>query len=114
MSTSSASPLTALTYVTPSGVIDAMSPSFGNCTQRAVVLDDPVQHDRELVVVAGGEGMRVLLGDAAVRRPARMTEAGARDRTVRAGGLRQVREVPDRAHVFETVLFEERDSGRVV
>ena len=46
--------------------------------QLAVVLDDPVQHDRELVGVAAGERVRILVGDPAVRRPARVTEAGRR------------------------------------
>ena len=43
--------------------------------QLAVVLDDPVQHDRELVLVAAGERMRVLLVDGAVGGPARVAEA---------------------------------------
>ena len=46
--------------------------------QLAVVLDDPVEDDRELAAVAAGERMRVPLGDAAVRRPARVAEAGGR------------------------------------
>ena len=42
--------------------------------QLAVVLDDAVQDDRERLVVAGRQRMRVLLGDAAVRRPAGVAE----------------------------------------
>ena len=63
--------------------------------QLAVVLDDPVEDDRELLGVLGGERVRVLLGDAAVRRPARVTEPGRRGRAVHAGALLEVLEVPD-------------------
>ena len=52
--------------------------------ELAVVLHDPVQHDREPAVVAPAERMRVLLGDRAVGCPARMPEAGRRDGAVRA------------------------------
>ena len=44
----------------------------------AEVLDDPVQDDREVVVVAGRQRVRVQLGDAAVCRPARVAEPGCR------------------------------------
>ena len=46
--------------------------------QLAVVLDDPVQDDRDLGPVAAAERMRVRLRDGAVRGPARVTEAGRR------------------------------------
>ena len=82
--------------------------------QLAVVLDDPVQDDRQLVLVARRQRMRVQLGDAAVGRPARVAEAGGRDRAVRAGRLLQEREIPDGADVIEAVLLEERDAGRVI
>ena len=82
--------------------------------QLAVVLDDPVQDDRQLVLVARRQRMGVLLGDAAVGRPARVAEAGRRDGAVRAGRLLQEREVPDGADVLEAVLLEERDPGRVI
>ena len=65
--------------------------------QLAVVLDDPVQHDRELVVVAAGERVRVLVRNRAVGRPARVAEPGRRRRAVRAGGRLQLLEVADRA-----------------
>jgi hypothetical protein len=80
----------------------------------AVVLDDPVEHDRHLAVVAGGERMCVLLGDAAVRRPAGVAEAGRRGGDVRLRSVLQELEVPDRADVLESPLFEECDAGRVV
>ena len=48
--------------------------------ELAVVLDDAVEHDRELRRVAAGERVRVRLGHAAVRRPARVAEAGRRRR----------------------------------
>ncbi len=44
--------------------------------QLPVVLDDPVEDDRQLRALAAGERVRVLLGDAAVRRPAGVAEAG--------------------------------------
>src|SRR5213075_997249 len=52
----------------------------------AVVLDDAVQHDAELAVVAPRQRVCVLLADALVRRPARVAEPGARARSVRSGG----------------------------
>ena len=56
-------------------------------TELAVVLDDPVQDDREIVVIAASERVRVVLGDAAVGRPARVAETGRGERAVRAGRL---------------------------
>ena len=82
--------------------------------QLAVVLDDPVQDDRDLRGVAAGQRMRVLLGDAAVRRPARVTEAVCVRPGVRAGRVLQVLEVADRANVLEPVVLAQRDAGRVV
>jgi hypothetical protein len=42
--------------------------------ELAVVLDDPVEDDRDLRGVAAGERMRILDGDAAVRGPPRMAQ----------------------------------------
>ena len=78
--------------------------------QLPVVLDDAVEDDRELRVVAGGEGMRVLLGHAAVRRPAGVAEAGGRLRPVRPGLLLGAGQVagaaPDVAHLQDHVPRE--------
>ena len=93
---------------------ERMSAGLELAFQLAVVLDDAVEHDRELSLVAAGERMRVVLVHRAVRRPARMTEAGRRGRAVRACGALEVGEVPDRADVVEPVLFEQRNPGRVV
>ena len=82
--------------------------------QLAEVLDDPVQDDRELVGVAPGERVRVRLGDAAVRRPARVAETVARMRPVRPRCLLQALKVADGAHVVEPVLLAQRDTRRVV
>ncbi len=82
--------------------------------QLAVVLDDPVQHDRDLVLVAAGQRMRVLLGHAAVRRPARVPEAVRRLGSVRAGGRLQDLQVADGAHVLEPVGFTQREARGVV
>ena len=82
--------------------------------QLAVILDDAVQDDRELRCSAADEGVRVELGDRAVRRPARVAEAGRRGGAVRPGASLQVPERADRAHVVETVSLEQRDAGGVV
>ena len=82
--------------------------------ELAVVLDDPVEDDRKVVWIAACQRVRVLLGDPAVRRPARMSEARGRARMVRSGAVSQVPEVADRAYVVEPVLLEERKPGRVV
>ena len=83
-------------------------------TQLAVVLDDPVQDDRHLRAVAAGQRVRVRLGDAAVRRPARVAEPVVRLRAVRPRGLLQVLEIADRADVLEPAGFAQRDPGGVV
>src|SRR5207237_5545540 len=82
--------------------------------QLAEVLDDPVQDDRELAVVAARQRVRILLRDRAVGRPARVPEAGRRDGAVRAGGGDQVLQVADRAHVVEGIVLTQREAGRVV
>ena len=82
--------------------------------ELAVVLDDAVEDDRDLRGLAAGEGMGVRLGDAAVRRPARVPEPGGRGRAVRAGARLQVPERADRADVLEPARLEEGDPGRVV
>ncbi len=82
--------------------------------QLAEVLDNPVQRDRDLAPVAARERMRVLLGDLAVRRPARVADAGAGVGAVRLDRLLQVVQVADRADVFEPTVFEQAHTGRVV
>ena len=82
--------------------------------QLAVVLDDPVQHDRELAVVAAGQRVGVLLGDCAVGRPAGVAEPGRRDGAVRAGGVLEHLEVTDRPHVVEPIVLAEGEPGGVV
>jgi hypothetical protein len=82
--------------------------------QLAEVLDDPVQDDGELRVLAADERVGVLLGHAAVRGPAGVAEAGRGDGAVRAGRLAEEGEVSHRADVVEPVVLEEREPGRVV
>ena len=48
----------------------------GSCSM-ALVLDDPVVHDRD-APLGIGEGMRVALGGLAVGRPARVADPGGR------------------------------------
>ena len=82
--------------------------------QLAVVLDDPVQDDRELPVLAARERVRVVLVHPAVGRPAGVPDPCRRARAVRPGSLLQVLEVADGPHVLEPVLLEQRDPRRVV
>src|SRR4030095_1461842 len=66
-------------------------------SEFAVVLDDAVEHDRELRRIAAGERVRVGLRHTAVRRPARVPEAGRRRRPVARGALLPVAQWPARA-----------------
>ena len=109
------------------GVLDQVRDDFGvrlraervPCREQlfaplAVVLDDAVEDDREPTVVAGGERVRVLLRDAAVCRPARVAEAGRRDRSEPFGRELQVLEVADGAEVGKPVVLEQGEAGRVI
>ena len=82
--------------------------------QLAVVLDDPVEDDRKLAVLATGERVRVVLADTAVGRPARVADPRRRVRAVRRNRLLQLGQVADRADVLEPGVLEQGDSGRVV
>jgi hypothetical protein len=90
--------------------------------QGHVVLDDPVEHDVDLV---GGVvvGMGVLLAHAAVRRPAGMADARGRgpgrDRHRALAGrgadrLAQGGQVADRPHRLDVAVADHRDAGAVV
>ena len=66
---------------------EAMAVGLELLLDGQVVLDDPVVHDDE-VARPVGVGMRVLVGGAAVGRPARVADADrAAHRDARAGGL---------------------------
>ena len=82
--------------------------------ELAVVLDDPVQDDRQLRRITAGERVRVRLRDRAVCRPTRVAEPRGRRRAVRAGAGLQIAERPDGANVVEPVRLEQRDARRVV
>ena len=82
--------------------------------QLDVVLDDPVEDDGQAAGLAACERMGVPLGDAAVRRPARVAEPVTRMGAVRACRLHQVAEVADGADVVERVVLAQRDPGGVV
>ncbi len=81
--------------------------------ELAVVLDDPVEHDRDACGIAPGQRMRVLLGDRSVCRPARVPEPGGSCGAVRRS-LDQVLERADRTHIREAIALEKSDSDRVV
>ena len=82
--------------------------------ELAEVLHDPVEHDRDLVLHAPGQRMRVLEGDLAVRGPARVPDPGRGRRAVQTGRGLQLVEVPDGPDVVEPLVLEQRDAGRVV
>ncbi len=93
--------------------------------QVRVVFDDPVEDDVDL---AGAVSVRVgvLLGNAAVGRPASVAEADRRGRRSDRDAAAilavdghaelgaQVREVADRAHRVDLTVREQRDARRVV
>ena len=79
--------------------------------ELAEVLDDAVQDDRDPRFVAARERVRVLLGDLAVRRPARVAEPGRGLRAVVLRDLLQVGEVADRPDVVEAVVLQQREAG---
>jgi hypothetical protein len=62
--------------------------------ELAEVLDDAVEHDGDVAVLAARERVRILLVDRPVRRPARVAEAVVRARVVRARCILQVLQVP--------------------
>jgi len=82
--------------------------------QLAVVLDDAVEHDRELPLFAARQRMRVRLGDSTVCRPARVTETVPRGRAVRPSSVDEILQVADGAYVVEAGDLPERDSRGVV
>src|SRR5262249_35683167 len=67
-----------------------------------------------MAALAPGEGVRVLLVDGPVSRPARGAEPVIRAGVVGARGLLQVLQVPDGTDVVEPAVLTERDAGRVV
>ena len=82
--------------------------------QLAVVLDDAVEDDRDLLVGRAGQRMGVLEADAAVRRPARVADARRGQGAVRVRLHAQVAEVADRSERLEVVTLEQAETGRVV
>jgi hypothetical protein len=80
--------------------------------QLDVVLDDPVEDDRE-AVVAAGQRVRVPLGGPAVGRPARVPDAGRRRRVEQRGDGLQLGELADGADELD-VTVDEREAGGVV
>ena len=82
--------------------------------QLAEVLDDPVQDDRGLALVAARQGVSVLLGDPPVGRPARVAEPGRRLGAVVLGDPLEVVEIPDGSDVVEPLVFEQCEPGRVI
>ena len=69
----------------------------------AVVLDDAVEDDRDIVVVAGQERMRILLGDPPMRRPPRVADPGGRRRPCCPALALEVLELADGLDQLEAV-----------
>ena len=73
----------------------------------------PFSDDGDLAASQPVSGMRVLVGDAAVRGPARVADAGVGG-SRSADRLLELPEVPDRADVVGPGVLQEADAGRVV
>ena len=80
----------------------------------AVVLDDAVKHDRDVPLLARHERVRVLLGHAAVRRPARVADARRGARGDAAGLELEVLELADRLDRVQALTPDQADPGRVI
>ena len=92
--------------------LEAIALAFQLLAQLGVVLDDAVMHHRDAVV--GDVRMRVLRVRNAVRRPARVRDAGeAGDRGALVEGF-QLANLAGRAHALEPVALQNGDAGRVV
>ncbi len=78
--------------------------------ELAVVLDDAVQDEGELALLAPGQRVGVLLGDPAVCRPASVAETGRRVRAVERGCFLELGEVADGADVLELVVLAEDEA----
>src|SRR5438477_9079507 len=78
---------------------------------RLVVLDDAVMHQRQ---VARDMRMRIALGRRAMRRPARMRDAGLAGDVLRAGLHGELGDAAGGAHAFDAGAIYNGDAGRVV
>src|SRR5690606_39027777 len=82
--------------------------------QRLVVLDDAVVHDRYVEPATIRDvRVRVVLGDASVRGPARVGDAGRRVGARLARTDFELGDPADRAHARHRAVHD-RDAGRVV
>jgi hypothetical protein len=82
--------------------------------QLRVVLDDAVEDDGDLVMVARRQRVGVLLGHAAMGGPARMADAGGGAVGVAVDLALEVRELADGLDRGEPVAVGQADAGRVV
>jgi hypothetical protein len=79
--------------------------------QLEVILDDAVVHDRDARVLVR---MRVLVRRPPVRCPARVSNAGAAVRLLRAQLLLEIFQLPLRSHHHQAIIGEQRDARRIV
>ena len=82
--------------------------------QLAVVLDDPVEDEVDVALEAPRQRVRVLGADAAVRRPARVPDAGRRQGLVVRRRVLELAEVADGADLGELPVLDEREAGGVI
>ena len=82
--------------------------------ELAVVLDDPVEDDRDLLVGRAGQRMGVLEADAAVRRPARVPDAGRRREPFASASARRWPRFPTARTVSSVLPSEQAETGGVV
>ena len=79
----------------------------------AVVLDDAIEDNRDIVVIARHQRMSVILADPPMRRPARVADPGGR--RGRAPGLAlEVLDLADCPYQFEVAVPQQADTRRVV
>ncbi len=93
---------------------EAMPLLFERRLQLAVVLDDPVQDQGHLAVLATRQRVRVLLADAPVRGPACVPDPGRCVGGDRRRRILEELEVADRTDVLESVVRQQREARRVV
>ena len=82
--------------------------------QLAVILHDPVEHEVDFAVDAARQRMGVLRTDAAVRRPARVPDAGRRLGRVERRRLLELAEVAHGADLGELPVLGEREARGVI
>ena len=79
--------------------------------QLAEILDDAVMHERD---ARRRMRMRVDLGRRAMRRPARMADAGVAGERMRMQHLVEIGELAGRAAAFDMAVHQRGDAGGII